>query len=148
MRKFCSTFVPDSASPKGWVGQDIMDFVLQNATVCKFVSAKCFIEKQEKDVFWTLSSSHQTSQLWIHQKISQRSVHAKVYYTYMRMCVREDTAHMSLYNTRLAWAGWVAYLDGKAMRRPDDWDKQESFSHVFFCIHNRSINFYAKAGEW
>ena len=29
----------------------------------------------------------------------------RVYYTYMRKCVREDTAHMSLYNTRLAWAG-------------------------------------------
>ena len=29
----------------------------------------------------------------------------RVYYTYMRKCIREDAAHMSLYNTRLAWAG-------------------------------------------
>ena len=33
------------------------------------------------------------------------------------------------------------------MRRPDDWDKQGSFSHVFFYVHNHSINFNAEAGR-
>ena len=46
------------------------------------------------------------------------------------------------------WRGLAELLilvKGNAKAR--SWDKQESFSHVFFCIHNRSINFNAEAGR-
>lgn len=51
-----------------------------------------------------------------------------------------------LYNTHLAWASRVAYLDGKAMRRPDDWDKRQKFlPRLFFMSITEVLTFNAES---
>ena len=82
----------------------------------------------------------------VYQKIPQRSVHAE--------CIIPICENVSVRILRIChyiirdWRGLAELLilvKGNAKAR--SWDKQESFSHVFFCIHNRSINFNAKAGR-
>ena len=86
-------------------------------TVCKADS--------EKDVFRTLSSSHQTSQIDFYLKVSQRSVHVGCIISRCLVAIAGSLHH--LYNTRRRGQAEVAYLDRKAMRRPDDWDRQRKF---------------------
>ena len=105
------------------------------------------MEEQEKDVFWTLSSTIELRNFDFTRRYRNEASMPSVLYLYAKnVSVRiQRICHYIIRDWR-GLAELLILVKGNAKAR--SWDKQESFSHVFFCIHNRSINFYAKAGEW
>ena len=83
----------------------------------------------------------------VYQKISQRSVHAECIIPICE-CVSERIQRICHYIIR-DWRGLAELLilvKGNAKAR--SWDKQESFSHVFFVSITVVLTLMPKQGEW
>ena len=122
----CSRF----SQPYGWVGQDIMDSVLYTCSFLRLFAARlhCRSRKRTFSERYLLRSNFATL---VYQKISQRSVHAECIIPICE-CVSERIQRICHYIIR-DWRGLAELLilvKGNAKAR--SWDKQESFSHVFF----------------
>ena len=131
---FCSWL----SQPSGMGGSRHIGF--RASLTADYVSATSLAGKGR---FRTLSSTDSTSQLEPNRRYRNEASMPGVLYLYAKSVSPRDVANTFaaylLYNTQLAWAGWVAYLVRKAMRRPSRWDKQGSFSHVFFMsLHGQN----------